>query len=506
MECHESYSNRVESESRMHDEERSPGQTVVLDRAAHQTHTHSRILIRAIGAVCGIGLSAFLVFASRFQQIQPQTRGVMAVLGLAVVFWTFRVFENHIVALLMFALLLLIRVPPAVVFSGFAVSTFWVLLVALYFCYVMRKTGLAQRIGLGMLRLFKPSYASVVFAFFLIGGILSLGIASFTVRVAIMVPLAWSVVQGARLPERSVASALIVISAFEMALLPGFATLTGSIAALQFVPLFHELRLPMAWLDYGKAAAVPAVVCSLLVLAGNLLMMRPELPLDGSGWAQEGKAARGRLTRDEILTLFIISAAVVFWATQRWHGIDEGSVALSALVALLATGVIKPSDFENGISWGLVIFIGSSLTMVKVIPTYGVGKLVGIAVVDKLGGYLVNPTAALLIVPLVFFAFRMFEPAGSPSSIVLFLALYHPLMNLGISHLVFAVIILLAFVPFWFSYQNLWIMMTDGMTERSAFTRGQQAKMATIYGAAVILSVLVSIVYWRAIGLIATVR
>ncbi len=491
----------------MHDEVGSPGHGVGLEAPTHQAPTHpSILLIRVIGGVCGIALAALLIFAPQFQHIQTLTRAVMGVLGLTVVFWTFRVFEHHIVALLMLALLLLIRVPPEVVFSGFAVSTFWVLLVALYFGFVMKKTGLAQRIGVAVLRLFKPGYTSVLFAFFIMGTILSLGIASFTVRVAIMVPLAWSIVQSANLPERSVASALIVISAFEMALLPGFATLTGSIAAMQFVPLFHELGLPMTWLDYAKAAAVPAMVCSLLVLAGNLLLMRPEVKLDGSRFAHGGLAALGRLTRDEKWTLFIIMAAVALWATHRLHRIDEASIALSALVALLAAGIVKSGDFENGISWGLVIFIGCTLTMVKVIPAYGIGKLVGAVVVAKLGSYLVNAPAALLVVPVVFFALRVFEPAGSPSSIVLFIALYHPLMELGVSHLVFVVAILLAFVPFWFSYQNLWFMMTEGMTERSAFTRGQQAKMSTIYGIAVVLSVLISIVYWRAIGLFVTVR
>ena len=63
----------------------------------------------------------------------------------------------------------------------------------------------------------------------LIGFVLALGIPSMTVRTAIMVPIAFALVQAVKLPLPGRGSALIVIGAFQMAVLPGCAVLTGGL-------------------------------------------------------------------------------------------------------------------------------------------------------------------------------------------------------------------------------------------------------------------------------------
>ena len=317
-----------------------------------------------------------------------------------------------------------------------------------------------------------------------------------------MIPLAWSIVKSASLPERSVASALVVTSAFEMAMIPGFGTLTGSTTGLLFVPLLRDLGLQISWIDYAKAAALPALLCSILVLIGNILVIRPEVQLGADLFRSRDLTESGMLSRDEKWTFAIVGCSVALWATQRLHRFDEGSIALLAIIVLLTTGVLKPREFENGISWGLVIFIGTTLTILKVIPAYGIDKLVSSLIISNLGPYLVNPTMALLALAMAVLALRIIEPAGAVSTMVAFIALYGPLSKLCISHLASVVGAVLAFSPFWFLYQNIWIMMTDGLTEHKAFTRSQQTSMATIYAVAVMVSVILSIHYWRAVALI----
>jgi anion transporter len=457
---------------------------------------------RLIGAMVGIAAGLLLFLEPRLHHIQSSTRAVISVLGLSVVFWVFQVFENHVVGLLMCALLLLVGVPPNLVFSGFAASTFWLLFVALYFGFAMQNTGLARRVALTVFQFFKPSYMSILFAFFLIGTLLSLGIPAFVLRIAIMISLAWSIVKSASLPERSAASALIVISAFEMAVIPGFGTLTGSTIGVLFVPLLRGLGLQISWVEYAKTAAIPVFMCSILVLAGNLLVIRPEIQLGSGFFPSRELSEMGKLSRDEKWTLLIISGSVALWATQRFHQIDEASIALFALIALTIAGIVKPQDFEKGISWGLVIFIGTTITVLRVMPAYGIDKLVGGIIIDTVSPYLVNASAALVVVAVAVFVLRIIEPAGAVSTMVVFVALYGPLMKLGISYVVSEVAAILAFTPFWFLYQNIWLVMSDGLTEHRAFTAKQQVKLATIYAVAVILTLIICFGYWRAIGLI----
>lgn len=426
----------------------------------------------------------------------------MSVLVLTVVFWMCGVFEQHIVALLMLALLLLIKIPPEIVFSGFAISTFWLLFPALYFGFAMQKSGLAQRIALLALRLFKPTYRTILLALFATGVVLSLTIISPTVRITVMVPLAWSLVKSARLPQRSVASALIVISAFEMAILPGFATLTGSSTGLIYAALFQRLGLGISWLDYSRAAAVPALLCSVIVLAGNLLLLRPEREIGDCFFVDAELSKLGSLSRDERWTLLIIGGALGLWATQRLHHMNEASIALLALVALFGAGVMSPADFRTGISWQLLIFTGGLFSIIKIIPTYNIDHLVGGIIFTGLQPYLVNIFTTLLLLCLVIFLLRFFDTTGILASMIVFLALYGPLMKMGVHASVLAVATIISMIPFWFLYQNFWFVITDELSGQMAFTPRQQAKMSTIYAGAVLLSLVISVAYWYTIGLI----
>ena len=93
----------------------------------------------------------------------------------------------------------------------------------------MQKTGLARRVAYRILLLFPPSFAGITLAFMLIGFVLTLGVPSMTVRTAVMVPIALALVQAIKLPLPSRGAALILLGAFEMAVLPGCAVLTGSL-------------------------------------------------------------------------------------------------------------------------------------------------------------------------------------------------------------------------------------------------------------------------------------
>lgn len=457
---------------------------------------------RLIGCAVGMAVALLVYFAPSAQHIPSSTRAVMSLFGLSIVFWMCSVLESHMVMLLMLALLLLIRVPPDIVFSGFATSPFWVLFGALYLGFVMKKTGLAQRIGLMALKLFKPSYRTILLGLFVTGVILSLTIISFAVRIAIMVPLAWSLVKSARLPQRSVASALIVISAFEMAVLPGFATLTGSAMGLLYIALFQRLGLQISWLSYARAAAVPAMICSVIVLASNLLLLRPERPIGDCFFVDAELSRLGPLTKNEKWALLIIAVSLGLWATQGLHRVNEAGIALLALVALFAAGVMSPGDFGSGMSWQLLIFTGGVFSIVKVIPTYNIDHLVGGIIFDKLEPYLVNVFAVLLLTSLAVFLLRFFETTGVLASLIVFMALYGPLLKMGVPPLVLAVATIFPMMPFWFLYQNFWFGIAEEITEQMAFTPRVQAKMATICAGAVLLSLVISVGYWYAIGLV----
>jgi len=146
----------------------------------------------------------------------------------------------------------------------------------------MNRTGLAQRLSYYVLSLFPGTYAGILAAFFVIGSVLALGIPSMTVRTAIMVPIAWALVQSLSIPARSRGAALIMVTSIEMAVLPGCALLYGSLFGPVVDSCFQAKHFPLSWLGYAKAMTVPTLVLCGLVLAVNPLVMKPEKRLKSS--------------------------------------------------------------------------------------------------------------------------------------------------------------------------------------------------------------------------------
>ena len=108
-------------------------------------------------------------------------------------------------------------------------GSWWILAAVLFYGCAMKSTGLAQRISYYILSLFPATYTGIQFAFFVIGVVLAMGIPSMTVRTAIMVPIAWAVIQSLDIKPGSKGSALIILTTVEMAVVPGVGLLLSSL-------------------------------------------------------------------------------------------------------------------------------------------------------------------------------------------------------------------------------------------------------------------------------------
>jgi hypothetical protein len=62
--------------------------------------------------------------------------------------------------------------------------------------------------------------------------------------------------------------------------------------------------------------------------------------------------------------------------------------------------------------------------------------------------------------------------------------------------------ILLPLHVFWFSYQNIWIIMTDAITEKKAYTDRDRFRTSTIYLAVSLIALWISTGFWKLIGIL----
>ena len=435
--------------------------------------------------------------------LSGDSQSVLAVAAFAIMLWLFQVMNNGISAILMMGLMVLAGARPQLALSGFASPSFWILVCVLYYGCAMQRTGLAQRVSYYILSLFPGTYGGILAAFFLIGLVLAFGIPSMTVRTAIMVPIAWALVQSLEIAPRSRGSALIMLTAIEMAVLPGCALLYGSLFGPAVESVFQTKHLPLSWLGYAKVMTVPTLILCGLVLAVNPLVMRPERRLKASpSFAKEKLRALGAIQRPEWITIAVVALSIVYWATDRIHHMPSFLVGMFGLAAFALAGIIRDDDIGGGVSWTLLLFIGGVFGLANMIQEYKITDWLAGSFLPIAQGFAFSSLALLIVIALAFLMMRFLDPTGFIAIPVLFLPVSDVVLAAGIPPIVLIAPMLLSAAPFWLSHQNFWIAMGEGMTSNQAFSGRQRASLANVYAAMVLITVAISVGYWKLIGIL----
>ncbi len=456
---------------------------------------------RLIGAVSGIAVAAIIWSLPGIGTLESIGQRALAILALGVLFWATEVLASGVTAIMVLGLLMALGVPGSVALSGFAASGFWILVAVLFFGYAMDKTGLARRIAYRILLLFPPTYAGVLFAFLLIGFVLTLGIPSMTVRTAILMPIAWALVQALNLPLPGRGSALIILSTFEMAVLPGCALLTGALWGPYLAGLFSNQGIPIAWLDYAAAMVVPTLVWCVLVLVANMLVLRPQGGLGVTHTVVGGELAKlGPMNRAERMTALVVVLSILAWASQPWHGVPAEAIGMLALTALFAAGVLQAPEIATGIPWNLTLFVGGMLSLGTVITTYKISGWLSGYIVPMLEPISGSPWLLVAGLGVAVMAMRFIDPVGFITIATFFLALVGVAAGWGLTPILLGGVVLLPLHVFWFPYQNIWIVMTEGITKKQAYVDGDRFRLATVYAVVTVVALWVAVGYWRVAG------
>jgi len=448
-----------------------------------------------------IAIGAAIFFMPTPQGLSRIGQTALGVTGFTIVLWAFQVMNNGVASVLMMALLIPAGVKPVLALSGFSSGSWWILLAVLFYGFAMQRTGLAARISYWILSLFPGSYSGILAAFFVIGAVLSLGIPSMTVRTAIMVPIAWALVKSLDLKPRSRGSALIMLTTVEMAVVPGCGLLYGSLFGPVVDSLFQVKHLPLSYLAYARILELPTLVLCALIVFGNQWVLKPEHALDSSPEFVRNKLRElGSMGRSEAITAAIVAGSILFWATDRWHHLPSFFIGMVGLAAFALAGIVVNADIGGGISWTLLLFMGGVFSLSNVLTEY--------KITDWLAGYFVpiaerltsSAVMLLVVVAIAMLLVRFLDPSGFIAIAVLFIPIVDTTSAAGIPPLVLTAALILPSVPFWATYQNIWVAMGEGITEGMAFSAAERVKLANMYGILTLLTVAISTGYWKLIG------
>ena len=387
-------------------------------------------------------------------------------------------------ALFLAAFGLIAGLGPAVIFSGFAESAVWTLVPALFFGTVLRKSGLGKNIAFMIIRLFKPSYPSLIIAWTIIGIVLSIFTPSMTVRVAIMIPIAVQCCELCGIKKSSRAQSLIMLTVFAMAILPGSGWLTGVLwgpIVQGFYNRVPELSGVINFDTWLSMMLLPQLIVSLLLVLASFIFLRPEDKITNTS-ALLDSGEKIVFSRNEKSAGVILLVVFALFISGTLHGLPTAAICLAAVIAFFVFKILSPEDIGTGISWDMVIYVAMALSINSIFSVTGISSWLSSIIVPALAPIAGNPMLFTLVMMLFLFAWRFIDIAMFLPTIAILVPILPSIeAAYGISPLMWLPMFIMAANCFFMNYQNMWAMMGSGLAGDRSWTAQHLAIYGTIY-------------------------
>ena len=298
-----------------------------------------------------------------------------ALLVFTVGLWASGVLPEHVTGFLFFLLAMVLAVaPPAVVFSGFASATLWLVLGGLILAEAVHRTGLAQRIAGALFDRYTQSYRQLIAAVVIVSIVLAFFMPATMGRVLLLVPILTAVAQRAGFERGSTGyngiclAAILTTYQCGTSILPANAPnliLAGTAETLYGVQLIYAEYL---WLQFP----VMGILRGLSIIGFVCWLLRAEVrPAATPHEATPLTPVQRRMA-------VILIAALALWATDFLHGVKAGWIALAAGTACLMPriGVLTFSEFNN-VKFGPYFYVGATLGLGLMVQKSGLSEALG---------------------------------------------------------------------------------------------------------------------------------
>lgn len=462
----------------------------------------------------GIGLLAILailiwVLKPFAPELGDQGHCVIAATIIAAGLWVLgsKWIPISVSGLVLLAILITSGMKYSLVFNGFTYRALWILIPALFFGFALTSTGLGRRIAYWVIRMFNPGYLALTISWVIIGILLSVLTPSITVRIAIVIPIAVAIVEIWKLKYGSSGSGYIQLVAWSMVLIPGTGWVSGSLWGPMGIGFFSSTQGLENVINFGswlKAILVPSLILSLLFVILLYKFMKPKdrLTVTRDVFKDEYRTL-GAISFREKATLVILAFTFMLVVTAQWHNIPDVTIYLGAFVLLVALGVIGVNDLSRGISWNLVIFFGVAMGLNTIFQESGVSRFLGDTFYPLVTS-IADHSWILLFSTLIFLFVWRFLDVTQLYVTMAFLLPFLPGLeaDFGIHPLVLFTIVIMAGNCFFAAYQQPFVIAAESIAGKAAWSSGQLRKAGVLYFIACLFTLLVSIFYWEAVGLI----
>jgi anion transporter len=466
---------------------------------------------RWIGALICLLAGLFLALATPIHSLGLVGHKVLMCLLVGVGFWIFQPGKMPfaVASFVVMSLLLLFGIDKSLVFGGFTSDTVWILIPATAFGYVLTKTGLGRRLAFLVMKTFKPTNLNLALAWLVIGLILSAFTPSILIRISIIIPIAAGCASTLKLKEGSKGNAFILLLAWTMAVIPGSGWITGSLYGPISIGMYgkveglQELCTSALWL---KAICLPMLFLTGCIVAGLFIFFKPEpLELESVENFITEYNNLGPWSREEILSMVLLSGTFILFLTEKLHHISNVTVCLASFFLFFVVKVLEPDDVQKGVSWNLILFFGCILAFPAIFgnPDIGISVWLKQVVSPILTGFKGHAMLFIIVAIIVMFAWRFLDIAWLIPTMALIVSML-PLIQkeLGIHPLVMSTLMILAGNFTLITYMQPFSMMGSALAKGRSWTPGQLMRYGFVYLGSSLLTLIVSLVYWKITGFV----
>ena len=431
----------------------------------------------------------------------------MHVLGgilLAIVWWIGGVFPHWITTITMLLLWVVLgRMPFTMAFSSYASATVWLVIGAFCLAATVTKTGLFHRITLGMIRVFSPNFAGQTLALLVVGTLCAPLIPSDAAKAVLGATLAQEMADAMLSPARSGERCGLFMAAFIGFCISSPAFMSGSVFTYSmYGALSPASQASISWLSW-LAAMLPWLLIILTV--SYLLIILTASPPKGSvritrEYAQEEYAKLGPMRGEEKKALLLLAGAVLLWVLQDVVHIDAAVTAMAAALLCFAWRLLGEKEISTAVPWALVLHIGGVINLGTILPAVGLDRWIQ-ELVLPLFRNMSTPVEAIIATFVLVLAVRAVMVSQN-AVVVMMVALLSPVMAAtGVSEWGIGLVILATGTCWLLPFQNTVFISAMACMDET-LTHRQTMKYAVFYELCSLLAFLVSIPYWRWLGII----
>jgi di/tricarboxylate transporter len=302
--------------------------------------------------------------------LAPEGRKALAILALAMVGWTMtRLPEAFVAIAAAVALVLTGATPERALYATLGDELVWLLLAAFVIAAVVKESGLAER-ALAPFLARRPRFVTLVAGLTVAIAATAFVLPSTSGRAALLLPVFAAV--AAALPDPRLVRPLALLFP-SVILLSAGGSLIGAGAHLVAVEAIRGATgLSLGYLDWsllGLPLALAACAAAALLI---LALFTPRALLG----ARIGRTAAAAPGRRHGRMAGALAALVALWATEPWHGLGAGLVALLGALALLTPAFTdrKTKDVFRAVDVELLVYMAATMLIARAVAGGGADR------------------------------------------------------------------------------------------------------------------------------------